>query len=125
MVAHGDRLRGVAEEDEVQGEPHPERVDAAAARDEQPGPRRITVEMRQPEQAGSRGRGHGYAEPAHLPDGQSAESRGHLFPGVWHATYNPIPPRNAPASKGDLNLMDLSGRNMLRWPRCRSSIPWR
>jgi hypothetical protein len=24
MVAHGDRLRGVAEEDEVQGEPHPE-----------------------------------------------------------------------------------------------------
>jgi len=49
VVAHGDRLRGVAEEDEVQGEPHPERVDAAAARDEQPGPRRITVEMRQPE----------------------------------------------------------------------------
>ena len=100
-------------------------MDAAAARDEEPEPCHITVEMRQPEQARFRGRGHGYAEAAHLPDGQSAEPRRHLFPGVWHATYNPIPARNAPASKGNLNLMDLSGRNMLRWPRCRSSIPWR
>ena len=82
MVAHGDRLRGVAEEDEVQGEPHPERVDATAARDEEPGPRRIRVEMRQPEKAGSPGRGHGHPPAAHLRGGQSAEPRGHLLLGV-------------------------------------------
>jgi len=74
-------------------------VDAAAARDEESGPRRIPVEEGETEEARGAGRREGHAPAPNTRGGQAAEpARCDLLPDLSHASYNPAPAARAPGS---------------------------
>jgi hypothetical protein len=83
-VPGGDHPSVAIEEDHVDREPHPERVDAAAARDQQAGAGAIAVEQREAEQPSDRAvrdadmmAGDGRPRPAAEAARDSIAIRGH------------------------------------------------
>jgi hypothetical protein len=70
---HLDHSTIGVEEDEVEFEPHPERVDAPAGTNQEATSRLVTVEESQPEESGTAGGGDRHLEAEHAGHRQVAK----------------------------------------------------
>src|SRR5437763_16808582 len=88
----------LAQEDEVEPEPHPERVDAAAAGDQESLAGHVPTQQRQAEQPGAtRGRDRD-AMSCDLGAREATKAAGTVVPRVSHAAYNPASLKRAPSA---------------------------
>ncbi len=85
-------MAGGVEEDEVEREAHAKGVDARAARDQQPGPRLVAIEMGKAEQAGTAPHGDRDLATENGRRGQVAKTAAHVRSRPQRPNLSPPPP---------------------------------